>query len=487
MNLNGENFISSKNIDQNTSVKILFPKTESKYIIKIYISKKNTSITFKVENIETSCYYFSEKFVPIDLRKKFKGIISQGNIDIIFDDIKNIINNCKLNIDEDKNKLNLIFLKDNNNNSKFIFELSKKFICQNRINRVIIEKINYNIQKLKIVQKEFDDFNQALNTHQKIFNNIYDKIDKINNKIKKIHNDINNINKVLNEKEKNKNTINNNSKEKKDKNIKGKKNVICFLFNIYSIFILLIISTILSCYLFFYCKAIEEEMDIQIKGNNDFYRILPHLENLFGFSKEYFEKIKKESRKELKKNNYIIKFNNNNIKIELKYNEINNEIQKLNIEKIFLDQNQMFKENPDTLNYLKNQIMIIKGYNTSNEFFLNLKYSKENSEYDFYINCKEIKENLISIQKLNGDTIYLLFSSNIINLMLNISKKTINQKNYNKIYILKQKENDEEENTNEELFMDYIKYIYDFVNRYNSDFKGQIVNVKIYEIISKKD
>ena len=105
-------FLSQDNLYNPISLKeeyiqLSFPNLDSKYIIKIYISKNKGTIIFKIEEINVVTHYFYEKFDPRDFSKKYKGIISQENIIEAFNDIKKIIREKEMKIEEGKKKIYL--------------------------------------------------------------------------------------------------------------------------------------------------------------------------------------------------------------------------------------------------------------------------------------------------------------------------------------------------------------------------------------------
>ena len=65
----------------------------------IYISKNEEFIIFKIEEIENISFtYFYEKFDIEELNKKFKDIISTGDIKNAFNYLRNIIEQSKIKI-----------------------------------------------------------------------------------------------------------------------------------------------------------------------------------------------------------------------------------------------------------------------------------------------------------------------------------------------------------------------------------------------------
>ena len=125
--------------------------------------------------------------------------------------------------------------------------------------------------------------------------------------------------------------------------------------------------------------------------------------------------------------------------------------------------------------------MKIKNNNNISDVNFILKYTKEYSKLDFYINCQNILDNLIYIQNKNGSILYI-YSNDIIRLMTDFALyEKININNNGIIYIFQQVNNYVKEKSKEEFLIYYIKNILDFVNN-NENYKGEILNLKIYEI-----
>ena len=57
---------------------------EEKYILKIYPSKDNINIVFKLEKEKIQTYYYFEKFDLRDFRQTNKCFISDGNVQEVF-------------------------------------------------------------------------------------------------------------------------------------------------------------------------------------------------------------------------------------------------------------------------------------------------------------------------------------------------------------------------------------------------------------------
>ena len=134
-------------------------------------------------------------------------------------------------------------------------------------------------------------------------------------------------------------------------------------------------------------------------------------------------------------------------------------------------------KNQEAINYFTKQIIMIKN-NTINDIKLTLKYSKVNSEKNFYFNSEAFKENLICFQNSKKNIIYI-FSPNIVKLIDYISKKSLEKLKNEVIYIFKYKENYEEKISDAEILRDVFDNTLDLCNNSNNKYK---CDLKIYEV-----
>lgn len=450
-------------------LQLSFPNSDPKYIIKIYLSKNKGAIIFKIEEINNVTHYFYEKFDPRDFSKKYKGIISQENILAAFNDIKKIIKEKEIKIEEGKKKIYLIFLQKNENErADVIFILRKKYICQNKINKIYIEKINSNLKILKSIEIKMNNLDKTLEDHDIIINNVKNKITNINNKIQNIYNEINNINNALKNSFKPKekefikdNTNVSNKKITINKNPKIRQSV--FLLVFLNIFFFILIYNLFNCF-----SSVKKDFDITTEQREKFYDKFPIIETIFG---EYSNNFESE----------ITKHNGNKTSM-IEYNsfEINDIIKNLDLRTIFLDTNLNLINNQEVLKSIQSEIIEIKN-NSIREVNLILKYSKENSLNNFSNNLQSNKENLIYIQNKKGKIIYI-FSSNIIKLIEDIMNKKLEKVKNNIIYIFKEKENCEENISKENIFKETIDIIFSFINSYDNSYIENVYDLKIYEV-----
>ena len=191
MNFNENNFLPYQIEANKNIIKLIFSKSQSKYNIEIFLSKNKEKIIFRAENIGINSFYFYNKYSINILNMKINNNEAYSNSDEFFDDLKNIFQKNKINLEENKDKMNLIF--DNNIN----LILKKKYFCQNKINSDLVNKLNNQTKKINIIESQMNHFDEAVTKQNEIINNINNKIDNNNTNIKNIIEDFNNINNNL--------------------------------------------------------------------------------------------------------------------------------------------------------------------------------------------------------------------------------------------------------------------------------------------------
>ena len=207
-----ENDIETKNIEECKDL-LKFPIIfeEEKYLLKIFPSKDNIYIIFKLEKENVYTYYYYSKYDFNYFKKIKKKFISDKNIYNVFLHLKGIIQDCNYTLEK---KLITIKISITKKNTEFTvnFIVKKKIVAQNRLNYQLVEQIQENKGKIKILKKQIAKLN-------KITQNKNDIIDTINKNIDKIINVVNNIN--INNIENNDSDICKSSENtKKDNNIK---------------------------------------------------------------------------------------------------------------------------------------------------------------------------------------------------------------------------------------------------------------------------
>ena len=484
MNFNEENFISYQIETNENQIKLIFPKSQSKYNIEILLSKNEEKVIFKAENIDINSYYFLNKFSINGFNRKNNNSTTYNNSDDFFDDLKNIIQKYKINLEETSDNMYLIF--DNHIN----LILKKKYYCQKKIDSEIVNKINNQTKNIEIIGNKMNNFKEAVIEQNKVINNINNKINNINTNFKNIIDDFNNINNILkntlNNKNENNGTLSQSVKCKKEKSQKFIRNQRCFFFNSKFLLFLNIIFFVFVFKLYFFFILVEEKLNISTEQREKLYSQSSNFQNIFNLF-EGFEGFSEEEE-----NNFSPQEKSESIKTsEIKLTEFLNTIKKYDINMIFLDDNisninimsNTTDEIKEAKKYMKKQIMKIKNNNNISNIKFILKYTKEYSRLDFYINCQNIKDHLICIQNKDGNILYI-YSTDIARLMTDFALfEKININNNGIIYIYQKNNNNVKSKSKEEFLIYYIKNILNFVNNNNNkNYKGEIYNIKVYEI-----
>ena len=205
-----DNENESKNEKENLDIlKILLNIKEVKYILKIYPSEDKSNIIFKLEIDKIQTYYYSEIFDLRVFRNKHKSFITDDNIQDLYSHLKEIKRNCTIILEKKVMKINVIFKSNIDTNFNIEFILRKRVVPQNTLNPLLVEQIQENKLKIKLLKKQIIQLNKAIQIKT-------DTINDFNNNITNINNIINNINNNSNNKDLNMN--NNSDEENNNKN-----------------------------------------------------------------------------------------------------------------------------------------------------------------------------------------------------------------------------------------------------------------------------
>ena len=189
---------------------------DEKYLLKIFPSKDNETINFKLEKEKIQTYYFFENYDLRDFRQKNKLFITDDSIPELFSHLKEIHKNCIINLEIRGSKIIIIF--QSNIDSKFTlnFTLKKEIVSQNSLNPLLVEQIQENKSKIKLLKKQIAKLNKAIQIKTDLINDFNNNIANINNTI----NNINNINLNLNKDEEE----SNNNKEEEEEELSKEDN-----------------------------------------------------------------------------------------------------------------------------------------------------------------------------------------------------------------------------------------------------------------------
>ena len=289
------------------------------YLIKIYPSKDNITIIFKIEKEKIKTYYYYEKFDLRDFKQKNKIFINDENIKEVFITLKNIIDKSSKTLVTNLYKSVIKFSKEN----EFVidFTLRKKIISQNRLNPILISQIEDTNNGIDLLTKHMAKINTNIEKQKNIIEGIKSNIVNINNNLKNLKSDIQSIwdlTKKMN-KRNDKNNINknefkklNNNQENKDneetflcfENLKLNRNGILLLLFLFNIITLLVASNILTS-----INKMKFQLGVEKINEKEFNKKLKIMNVLNEFSMGSFDKIKTKIKKRL---NIKDKINGNN-------------------------------------------------------------------------------------------------------------------------------------------------------------------------------
>ena len=289
------------------------------YLIKIYPSKDNITIIFKIEKEKIKTYYYYEKFDLRDFKQKNKIFINDENIKEVFITLKNIIDKSSKTLVTNLYKSVIKFSKEN----EFVidFTLRKKIISQNRLNPILISQIEDTNNGIDLLTKHMAKININIEKQKNIIEGIKSNIVNINNNLKNLKSDIQSIFDLTKKmsKRNDKNNINknefkklNNNQENKDneetflcfENLKLNRNGILLLLFLFNIITLLVASNILTS-----INKMKCQLGVEKINEKEFNKKLKIMNVLNEFSMGSFDIIKTKIKKRL---NIKDKINGNN-------------------------------------------------------------------------------------------------------------------------------------------------------------------------------
>ena len=166
-----------------------------KFLLKIFPSKDNISLIFKLEKEKIQTYYYYAKYDLDDFKQISKKFDKEINIKNVYYRMKDIIINqiCKL----EKNGLSykVHFIKKNKETTA-VFTLRKKIVAQERLNDLLLVQIQNDKNIIKNLKKQIAKLDKNIQ-------NKNDIIDRINNNLNNITDVVNNLNTKIIEAENN--------------------------------------------------------------------------------------------------------------------------------------------------------------------------------------------------------------------------------------------------------------------------------------------
>jgi len=199
-----DNELKQKIEESKDLLKLPLDLSDKQYLLKIFPSKDNIFLIFKLEKEKTQTSYYYAKFDLKYFKQINKRFTNDNNIYNVFIHLKFMIKDYIYTLEKNQVIMNILFQK---NNSTFSFSLRKKIVSQNRMNFELVGEIQENKAKIKLLKKQIAKLDKTIQNK----NNI---MDNINNSISQIKTAVDNIN--LNQN----NIENNDSDTKKNNNVK---------------------------------------------------------------------------------------------------------------------------------------------------------------------------------------------------------------------------------------------------------------------------
>jgi hypothetical protein len=384
------------NYDINDILQFNINIDDENYLIKIYPSKDNITIIFKIEKAKIKTYYYYEKFDLRDFKQKNKIFINDENIKEVFVTLKDVIDKSSKTLVKNLYKIVIKFSKEN----KFIidFTLRKKIVSQNRLNSILINQIEDNNNGIDLLSKNMAKLDTCFEKQKNIIEDINNNIININNNLKNLKSyikSISNLTKKMSKKN-DKNNINKNkfkksnfNQENKDNeesflcfdNLKLNRNGILLLLFLFNLIVLLASYNILSS-----IKKMNYELRVEKVNEEEYNQKLKIINLVNEFSLHSYDIVKKKIKQRLNtkyKNNGKNKRKmleiNDNLLLK-KNNKKNFENKKPNISINGNINNKKLKRKIDDdnrrINFYSNKVSILK----ENEKYFNKKRNQTSDD-----------------------------------------------------------------------------------------------------------
>ena len=199
-----DNELKQKIEESKDLLKLPLDLSEKQYLLKIFPSKDNIFLIFKLEKEKTQTFDYYARFDLKYFKQINKRFTNDNNIYNVFIHLKFMVKDYIYTLEKNQMIMNILFKK---NNSSFSFSLRKKIVSQNRLNFELVKEIQENKAKIKLLKKQIAKLDKTIQNK----NNI---IDSINNSLSQIKTAVDEINLSQN------NIENNDSDIKKNNNVK---------------------------------------------------------------------------------------------------------------------------------------------------------------------------------------------------------------------------------------------------------------------------
>ena len=165
------------------------------FLLKIFPSKDNISLIFKLEKEKIQTYYYYAKYDLDDIKQISRKFDKEINIKSVYYRMKDIIINQICKLEKDGLSYKLHFIKKSKETTA-IFTLKKKIVAQERLNDLLLLQIQNDKNIIKNLKKQIAKLDKNIQ-------NKNDIIDKINNNLNNVTDVVNNLNTKIIEAENN--------------------------------------------------------------------------------------------------------------------------------------------------------------------------------------------------------------------------------------------------------------------------------------------
>ena len=166
-----------------------------KFLLKIFPSKDNINLIFKLEKEKIQTYYYYAKYDLDDIKHISRKFSQEINIKSIYYRMKDIILNQICKLEKKGLTYNVHFIKKSKETTA-IFTLRKKIVAQERLNDILIVQIQNDKNIIKNLKKQIVKLDKNIQ-------NKNDIIDRISNNLNNISDVVNNLNAKIIEAENN--------------------------------------------------------------------------------------------------------------------------------------------------------------------------------------------------------------------------------------------------------------------------------------------
>jgi len=165
------------------------------FLLKIFPSKDNISLIFKLEKEKIQTYYYYAKYDLDDIKQISRKFDKEINIKSVYYRMKDIIINQICKLEKDGLSYKVHFIKKSKETTA-IFTLKKKIVAQERLNDLLLVQIQNDKNIIKNLKKQIAKLDKNIQ-------NKNDIIDKINNNLNNVTDVVNNLNTKIIEAENN--------------------------------------------------------------------------------------------------------------------------------------------------------------------------------------------------------------------------------------------------------------------------------------------